>query len=246
MPNPIIILMKRFTLVHYISLILIVLSFMLQVVYYADTKQLDSPIIMFEFAKTENEIFTLFTQDETALIDVVKGVDHQNWVDFFYLTAYSSLLFVTFNRLRKHENRSLNSTGMILSIMVFIFDICENVVLLKITGALVAGSDFKHYIVSLLVFTNIKWFCLALMFGILSVHYYKIKRIGIVFSVLSILPILLAFPSFFSYCSKYDEYYAYSVMLGFIILIIRIFVSKFAENSYGFYKNYHLKQDFNQ
>jgi hypothetical protein len=209
---------------------------MLQVVYYADTKRLDSPIIQFEFAKTENEIYPLFTKDETVLMDVVKGVDRQNRVDFFYLTAYSTLLFITFYRLRKHENLWMNTIGMLLSIIGFLFDIFENVVLLKITGALVIGTDFNHYIESLIVFTNIKWFSLAIIFGILSVHYYKIKRIGTVFSVLSILPILLAFPSFFSNGPYFDEYYAYSVMLGFIILIIRIFVSKFAGSSYSFYK----------
>jgi hypothetical protein len=233
--------MKKFSIIHYIVLILITLSILIQLVYYLHTGHYNSPIIQFEFAENKKDVSELFIENDKTLTDVIQGVEDQNIVDFLYMLSYSSLLILVFLKIKRHERVLLNQTGILISFLALFFDVCENIVLFRISRALGHQMEYESFLGQLMLFTNLKWICLSLVFFILSFHYYKNGALGKIFSILSLFPLFMAFPSFFSEHKDFDIYYAYSVMLAFIILIIRIFVSKFAKNSIVFYKDKHFK-----
>jgi hypothetical protein len=228
---------KRLSAIHYTVFTLIALSILMQTVYFLKTGTFDSPIIAFEFAENKNDVCILFQSDNKLQHDVIQGVNAQNMLDFFYMFSYSALLILFLNKLKQYEHKNLNKIGILLSLNALVFDILENITLFKISHSLEINNNFDNYLDNLIIFANIKWFSLSLIFFLLILHYFKYNIIGKIFSVISVLPLILASFSFFGINKQFDAYYANSVILAFIILIIRIFVSKFAKNSISFYNH---------
>jgi hypothetical protein len=223
--------MKRITLIRYTIFILIALSLFLQLAYWIHTGNFNSPIVPFEFAETKTDIKALFYINDQLQTDKIMGVDDQNIVDFFYMLSYTGLLILVFSEIKKQEHRILNSIGIILSCLILLSDALENLMLLNITEALLDSTGYIKFLGLLSIFTHIKWFGLSMIFVVLCFNYFKLGNKGKLYCIFSILPIIMSFLSFFGKNKVYDIYYAYSVMFAFIILIIRIFVSKFAEES---------------
>jgi hypothetical protein len=222
----------NFVCLRYFAIALIVLSVLMQLVYFFNTGNFNSPIIEFEFATSDLEIINLFTTNDLLMIKKINGVNDQNKLDFLYMFAYAGFLIIVFIILIREKGIKIYYVGILLVINAFLFDILENNALFIITKALKKNIEFQNIINHLVIYTRIKWYSLALIFIILALMYFNNKLWGKIFAVISFLPLLLALFCLIIPSPNTFTFFSFSVMLAFIVLIIPIFVSKFANISF--------------
>ena len=225
--------MKKISAIQYTALIITVLTLSMSYVYFYNTGNYDSPVIKFEFSKSTQDVNSLFMENNEFKKDVIKGVHDQNMVDYAYMIAYSSFIILIFIKLIKTERKNIYYLGILLSVSALIFDIAENIQLFRIQESLFSRIDFSENISNLIIFTWIKWLSLSFVLLLMSYHYYKYKFIGKLFAIISALPIVLALITLL--LNNYELYFSSSVMLGFLLIIIWIFISVLVSTSVSFY-----------
>ncbi|MCF6364634.1 MAG: hypothetical protein L3J35_00350 [Bacteroidales bacterium] len=227
--------MKQFSAIHFTVISLILLSLLMHYVYYSSTGSLNSPIIKYEFVKSEKDVKSIFMENNEFKKDVIEGVHNQNLVDYAYMLAYTALLFLVFMKILKHEKKIIYNIGIIFSFAAIIGDVVENIQLFRISELLVARLNFTSIVEILIIATRIKWLSLAFALFILSFYYFTKGVTGKIFAVISSLPILAAVLSVFIYIENQEIYFSYIIMSGFVALMIWTFLKKSNKSSFSFY-----------
>lgn len=230
--------MKHLSKIHYLIFTLIFLSLLMNYVYFANTGNLNSPIIEYELVKNTNDVKKILTQNNEFKKDVIQGINNQNIVDYAYMFVYTTLLILVFIKVHKFENKKIYNIGVVFAIFALITDIIENIQLFNISELLALRNDFSAEIKILIIATSIKWLSLGFAMFILSFHYFKNKIIGKLFSLLSAIPLFIAIYYIFNKSLAVELYYTSSIMLDFIVLMVWAFISKYINNNISFYKTY--------
>ena len=213
---------KPFRTTGFIGLAVVLISLTLTSIFPKEApimpEGLKTPVLAFEFMKTNQEVINLFGTDAQTRADLVQAFDFGNKVDFIYMIAYSAFLFSFAATAVKRSGRNLFYVGCLLAGVILLGDVLENVQLLGITAALDSGN-FASQLALLPIFTWVKWGGLALYFLLLSPYFFSADAIfPRIIGIVSILAFALGGSAFLSR-SALNEYYALSVALMFVLMI---------------------------
>lgn len=229
--------MKSLSYVHFAAIGLILLSLLMNYIYYYHTNNFNSPIIEFEFVKNQQDVKNIFTENNEFKKNEIRGVRDQNIVDYFYMIFYASLIILVMNKIKSIENRKFYYIGIAFSIIALLSDIFENIQMFKILELLVNRVDFSQHIKLLFFITRLKWLSLAFIMLILSFHYLQYGIIGKLFALLSALPLISVIIYIFkSNENDFIKIFTSSIILSFIVLMIWIFISNIINRNVNFYK----------
>lgn len=228
--------MKHLSRIHFTVFLLILTSLVMNYVYYANTGNFNSPIIEYEFVKSQSDVKNIFTDNNEFKKDVIQGVHDQNIVDYVYMIAYSLFLTFVFAKLLKFEKKNIYIFGIILVIFALITDSIENILLFNISELLTARNNFNTEIHLLMIITNIKWISIAISLFILSFHYYKNNTLGKFFAFISTLPLILGILHLITQNEILTKYFTSSIILGFVILMVWVFIPPSKNKAINFYK----------
>lgn len=136
-----------------------------------------TPIIAFEFAKTESDVAFLSGMSEASVSNREK-MDAGHFWDMFFPFAYGGFLALWMVKLQRQGIRFLKF-GVLIALAIVPFDIYENVVLLDITAALGRASSVDMLLADLHIATWLKWSAIGLSAGMLAIgftlqkHYFS-------------------------------------------------------------------------
>ncbi len=230
--------MKHLSAVHYAAIGLVLLSLLMSYVYFLNTGKTNSPIIEFEFVKTQQDVKNIFIENTEFKKEEITGVRDQNIVDYAYMICYTSLLILSFSKIAKSENKKIYYIGIVFSVIAIISDIFENIQMFQISELLVNRVDFSRLVRLLFIITRLKWLSLAFAMFILSMHYFKYKFTGKLFALLSALPLITVL-TFIIYKDAENDFvnlFTKFIMSSFVLLMIWIFISKKVTHKINFYK----------
>jgi len=134
-----------------------------------------TPVIAFEFAKTESELSFLSGQSEISRLNREQmDAGHSTW-DMVFPFAYSG--FIAFLLLRiKKQGRSFIWLGVAFAVFIIPFDINENLTLLQITSALAGSSSIETLLLQLHLATWLKWGAIGASIAVLAGGYVMNKN----------------------------------------------------------------------
>lgn len=233
--------MKQLSSIHYATISLIILSLLMYYVYFANTRNLNSPIIKYEFVKTSNDVKDIFMENNEFKKDIIQGVHDQNIIDYAYMLSYSLLLIFAFIKIKDFERKKIYIIGIIAAVIALATDAIENILLFNISELLTTRNNFATQVDLLFIVTRIKWFSIAIALFIMSFHYYKFKILGKIFSIVSSLPFIFSILYYFIDTEIIQKYFTGSIMIAFVILMIWIFIPKNSNKSISFYKEIAFK-----
>ena len=217
--------MRRFFKGNYqspaiLGLCVICFSIVLLFVFPTDVPKLpdgfSTPIIAFEFAKTQEEVAGLFgPQNSREREDLVSAMNRGNALDYLYMILYTAFLFEIARAFRKTRDSLPPLAVMGLCVAVLVSDALENVVLFAITGKL-ATLDFESELRLLGFFTWAKWGGLALIFLLLIPLAFPFGKLGKTIASLSITCAVVAMAAFL-HKGMANEIFSLNVALLFLL-----------------------------
>ncbi|MCL6416617.1 hypothetical protein MIB92_13235 [Aestuariirhabdus sp. Z084] len=142
-----------------------------------------TPIIAFEFARTEVDLAFLAGDSEASQRNR-RLMDEGHFWDMAFPFAYGGLLALLLLQFTGQGYRFV-WVGVVCSILIIPFDINENLTLLSITAALEESRPVVPLLVDLHTATWLKWGVLGISIALLSASYLTRKRYG--FALLSLL-----------------------------------------------------------
>ncbi len=182
-----------------------------------------TPILAFEFARTEQEVVDLFGSDPAVRAELVRAFDLGSWVDFGYMLLYAGFLFLFAVQVVKVNGRSLFYLAAAFAVIIFVGDLLENVQLLGITAAL--GGEYGRQLTLLPIFTWIKWGGLAVYFLLLTPYFFTQTLFARIIGILAIVTFTIGGIAFLNR-SAFNEYYAKAVAGMFVLMIVYSFITK--------------------
>lgn len=183
-----------------------------------------TPVLAFEFAQSEQEVFDLFGSDPVVKAELVRAFDLGTWVDFGYMLLYAGFLWMFAVQVVRVDGRSLFYAAAVLTVIIFIGDFLENIQLLGITAALDAGNIDRR-LTLLPIFTWIKWGGLAIYFLLLTPYFLSQTLFARIISILAVVTFALGGLAFLNR-SVLNEYYAQAVAGMFLLLIAYAFITR--------------------
>ena len=168
--------MKRLSTVHYAAIGLILISLLMNYVYFNNTGKTNSPIIEYEFVKTQQDVKNIFIENNEFKKDEINGIRDQNITDYIYMIIYSSFLILVFVQINKIENKKIFNLGIVFSLSALISDVFENIQMFRISELMVNRIDFSEPVKILFIITRLKWLCLTFAMLLMSFHYYKYNQ----------------------------------------------------------------------
>jgi len=227
---------KPFLKAGYIGILLVVVSIALLAVNPSKAKKLpqgfDTPVVAFEFIRTEAEVYDLFGHDQSEdQMKIVNGMKTGTYIDFFYITVYSVFLLIFTSVCRRITSSKWFLFSGFIVLCICISDIFENIQLLSIMAKLTAGG-FSSELVLLNFFTWAKWGGLTALFISFIPFLRNSGRFGRVISVVSLLSALAGTAAFLNR-SVVNEIYVLSIAVIFIMLIIFSFIFVLSGQSDG-------------
>ncbi len=212
---------KPFRLSGFIGIAVIVVSVILMGINPTEVPTMPegfkTPILAFEFVRTNQEVIDLFGQDGAIRAQLVQAFDLGSWVDFVYMALYSAFLFSFAQTIIKLTGRKLFYAAAALAVVIFLADLMENVQLLGITAVIDTGN-FEQQLPLLYLFTWIKWGGLAICFLLLTPYFFTQSFFARIIGIVAIFSFALAGAAFLNR-SALNEYYALSVALMFLLMI---------------------------
>ena len=98
---------------------------------------IDSPVIAFEFARTQADLIAVFGEAGDPLRQIrVSAMEHGNRVDFAYMAAYSAFIALFFLSVHRKSQRRIWLLFAIIGLMAGIADSIENMILFQVTADL--------------------------------------------------------------------------------------------------------------
>ena len=133
-----------------------------------------TPIIAFEFARTEADVAFLTGTNEVAVLNRNQMDKGHQW-DMFFLVAYTGFV-VSMLIQQIFQGVGLAVLGIPVALLMIPFDLNENLHLLSITDALRQSKSVLHLLAGLHITTWLKWGAVACSFGFLSIGFLKTKQ----------------------------------------------------------------------
>lgn len=133
-----------------------------------------TPIIAFEFAKTETDLSFMAGSSPEAITHRQKMEAGMQW-DMLFPLAYGGLLFLLLLDLA-FKGHTIAWLGVSVAVFIFPFDIFENLTLLEITGALNASAATEAILNNLQLATWLKWGTIAITMAVLSATLFADKQ----------------------------------------------------------------------
>lgn len=128
-----------------------------------------TPIIAFEFAKSEADLSFLSGNSELSVLNR-NAMDNGHFWDMAFPFAYGGFIALALLQLANQSHR-LFLVGTAIAILVIPFDIQENLVLLDITKALAQSAETTTLLSALAEATWLKWGALGVSIFILAIGY---------------------------------------------------------------------------
>lgn len=127
------------------------------------------PILAFEFAKSQLDLDQIFrtTQQE----QFIAQLNQLNYWDFLFMGVYGVFLLLFLRAVATEMPVWLNRLLIWMVPLIICFDVMENLQLFEIARHITAGNEHPLYM--LMVFTWLKWGCLAFLFCGLSAFWLK-------------------------------------------------------------------------
>lgn len=133
-----------------------------------------TPIIAFEFAKTDSDLRFLSGASEQS-IENRERMDLGHLWDMVFPFAYGGFIALLLVQIAR-TNKRFAWTGVVVALMIIPFDINENRVMLDITSALEAGLPVEALLIELNIATWLKWGAIGISVAILSVGLFTQQR----------------------------------------------------------------------
>lgn len=174
-----------------------------------------SHILAFEFASNTKEL----EEAITPLTDKEIGdLDKLNYVDFGFMLFYGLLLFLFITKLAQVTNTSWPLKARWIAPIVVIFDVLENIQLLRLSHFQSPGIDPVPHLSQLQLFTWSKWLLLALTFAIIGSLLAKMsnrmKWLGLMLGI----PLVMGIGAFVSAQRWSEDAFASSIFGAFFVL----------------------------
>jgi len=126
-----------------------------------------TPVIAFEFAKTESDLSFLSGQSELSRSNREQmDAGHSGW-DMFFPLAYGGFIALLLLRI-KGQSRGFIWLGVVFAVLIVPFDINENLTLLQITAALAGSAATEGLLLKLYLATWLKWGAIGASIAILA------------------------------------------------------------------------------
>jgi len=186
-----------------------------------------TPVIAFEFIQSPGEVYQLFglpgSPDQLFMSQaMIKAMDLGNRLDYIFMVLYASFLFFFSFVCAKNTGQKHYYSACILSIVILIADIMENIQLLRITAKIII-DDFGKELFLLHWFTWIKWGGITIVFLILAPYFFKGRIYSKLVAVIGISSFILYILAYFNR-SVLNELLGLSISLMFLLMIIYSFV----------------------
>ena len=174
-----------------------------------------TPIMAFEFAESEAEVYRLFEPDGSAA-----AMDRVNRWDFLYMALYSAFLGAFAFALARHTGQTIFISAAILALVIFFADLMENIQLLGLTYRMqLDGGSLEGTLARLHVYTWLKWGGLALYFLLLVPYFRGLSGAWRWVWLPALLPAVLAAVAFLNR-GLANELMALSIGLMFLLLTV--------------------------
>lgn len=181
-----------------------------------------SSILAFEFVSNQKEL-----QETIGPLSAKErsDMDKLNYVDFGFMTLYGIFLFLFMARFGSVTSGQLFAKAKWLAPLIVLFDVLENIQLLKLTNVPTDTTSVDATIMLLGVFTWFKWGLLSVVFAIIGYAMTKMNRSKWLGYVL-LLPAIIGIVAFVSSKRNLEDLFGTSVFLGFFLLFIYCLVYK--------------------
>ena len=137
------------------------------------TEGFRTPVLAFEFAKSEADLAFLAGQGAAA-INHRSDMDRGQRVDMIFPFAYAGLIALLLAGLARNGTKSA-WLGFLFALAIVPADIRENLVMLEITAALERGQPIGGLLPALQAATWLKWWCIAISTGFLAIGFFQGK-----------------------------------------------------------------------
>jgi len=186
-----------------------------------------TPVIAFEFIQSQSEVYQLFglpgSPDQLFMSQaMIKAMDLGNRLDYIFMILYASFLFFFSFVCAKNTGQRHYYAACILSFIILVADIMENIQLLRIT-AKITHHDFGKELFLLHWFTWIKWGGITIVFLILAPYFFKGRIYSKLIAAMGISSFILYILAYFNR-SVLNELLGLSVSLMFLMMIVYSFI----------------------
>jgi hypothetical protein len=153
-----------------------------------------TPIIAFEFAKTDADLSFLSGSSDANRLNRVKMDAGHTW-DMGFPFAYGGFIILMLLRMIKGGQRFV-WFGVVFAVAIIPFDINENLTLLQITQALENSASIETLLLKLHIATWLKWGAIGASMAVLSIGFAASKEyLSAVVSILAALGIAICWAS---------------------------------------------------
>lgn len=174
-----------------------------------------TPVMAFEFAATESEVWQLFQPAGSA-----EAMDRVNRWDFLFMAFYSLLLFTFALAAARRTGQPSFYVAAALAPVILLADVLENVQLFALTyGTTLDGGSLVNELDRLRLFTWLKWGGLAAYFLLLLPYYRMMGGRWRALELLFVLPAVFALVAAFDRGLS-NELMALSIGLLFVALTV--------------------------
>lgn len=214
---------KPFVKVGYLGLIVIFFMLVLQLTFYLIAGEINSAILLFEFAKTPADVLNIFYEGgfNHQLVEAVRAA---NMVDFLFFTAYTLFLLSLLYKMYKLNEQSIFYYALLLPVVIFITDFLENIQMYIISNRMVDGG-FENNLIFLQIFTYTKWLSIAAVILVFTWFIFQIRKLsGYILTALLVLPAIFGLVALISGNINLEMLFANSIILSFGIVIAYCFL----------------------
>lgn len=174
-----------------------------------------TPVMAFEFAESEAEVYRLFEPPGSA-----DGMDRLNRWDFLYMALYSSFLGIFALAAARRTDRTLFYIAAALALVILYADAMENAQLLGLTSRLqLDGGSLAATLDRLYLYTWLKWGGLAVYFLLISTYFSRLSGWWRWVWLVTLLPAILATAAFLER-GLANELMALSIGVMFLLLTV--------------------------
>ncbi len=220
---------KPFVKSGYLGILLVIISIVLIGVNPSKAKKLPqgfvTPVVAFEFIRTEAEVFDLFGHDQSEdQIRIINSMKLGTYIDFLYISAYTIFLIIFTAVIGRITGSKWFLFSGFIVMCISLSDIGENIQLLSIMEKLesiakLAGGGFGRELILLNFFTWAKWGGLTALFISYIPFLRNSGRFGRIISVTALLSALAGTAAFLNR-SVVNEIYVLSIAAVFLMLFI--------------------------
>lgn len=214
-----------FTTAGFFALPLIVLIFVMEL-YNPTTapEGFKSFIIAFEFAKTPDQILTLFNG---LSADDLARIDTGTYIDYVFLVCYVLFLIVFISKMIKVFSAKWLLIGIPLSIIILLADVYENVLLLQVTEIYtpISSDNLTPVLKILHKITWVKWSGLSVLFAFFSIVFLGKNQGTRLEAIVCAIPVLIGFFAL-SNNPTILSWFTVSIFMVFFVLVFFSFTYK--------------------